>query len=116
MIRLLLIALLSLPLAGIPFRALGQTPDPDDIPRSQRTPIPAPVVAKGPCKPIEGPIVPGMKLYLKGDKRLIGSVTTYRPKQLFADGKTREGVKIQLISGKATWLPADTVRHLYLTQ
>jgi hypothetical protein len=116
MIRFLLIAVLSLPLAGIPSQALSQTPDPDDIPRSQRTPTPAPVVAQGPCKPIAGPIVPGMKLYLKSDKRLIGSVTLYRPKQLFADGKTREGVKIQLVSGKATWLPADSVKQLYVTQ
>jgi hypothetical protein len=103
--------LLALPVAATP----QDSPD-DDAPGHRPKSGPPLVVAKGPCKKIEGKLELGMKLYLMIDHRLIGEVTVYRPKHLFPDGKSREAVKLKLTDGKYTWLPADTARRIYVTQ
>jgi hypothetical protein len=79
-------------------------------------PGPPLIVAKGPCKKIGEKFEVGMKLYLTTDHRYIGEVSVYRPSHLFADGKSREAVKVKLADGKSTWLPADTARRIYVTQ
>lgn len=110
-LQTLVLLLLAMPLAA----AAEDAPDDGSLGRRSKVGPPL-VVAKGPCKKIEGKLQVGMKLYLMMDHRLIGEVTVYRPKQLFSDGKSREAVKLKLANGKYTWLPADTVRRIYVTQ
>jgi hypothetical protein len=89
---------------------------PDDMEHGHSPKAGPLVVAKGPCKKIGPTFETGMKLYLMTDHRLIGEVTGYRPSHLFADGKSREAVRLKLADGKSTWLPADTARRIYVTQ
>jgi len=110
-LQTLVVFLLALPVA-----ATAQEPPDDDAPGHRAKSGPPLVVAKGPCKKIEGKLEVGMKLYLMTDHRLIGDVTVYRPSHLFADGKSREAVKLKLANEKYTWLPADTARRIYVTQ
>jgi hypothetical protein len=116
MTRKTILQTLVLFLLALPFAATAQD-SPDDGSLGHRSKSGPPlVVAKGPCKKIEGKFELGMKLYLMNDHRLIGEVTVYRPKHLFPDGKSREAVKLKLADGKSTWLPADTARRIYVTQ
>ena len=94
----------------------GQLPPEFEPPGYSDKPGPPPAVAKGPCKKIGEKFEVGMKLYLTTDHRFIGEVTVYRPSHLFADGKSREAVKVKLADGKSTWLPADIARRIYVTQ
>jgi hypothetical protein len=112
--KTILSMLLSLSAFSVP--AAAQEPPEDGADGHRAKPGPPPVVAKGPCKKVEGKFVTGMKLYLMTDHRLIGEVTAYRPSHLFQDGKSREAVKLKLADGKNTWLPADTARRIYVTQ
>lgn len=97
--------------------ALRSEPD-EDYPHQSRTaegqkPTPRP---QGPFRKIGGKITPGMKLFLVTDKRYIGEVVEWRASHPFPDGKPREGVKVKLAEGRLVWLPADTVRRIYLTK
>ena len=110
------LAALLLCLSALAVPAAGQMTPPDDDTPGHRKPAAPLVVAKGPCKKIGEKFEVGMKLYLTTDHRFIGEVALYRPSHLFADGKSREAVKVKLADGKSTWLPADTVRRIYVTQ
>jgi hypothetical protein len=72
---------------------------PDDTERGYRKKTEKLIVAKGPCKKIDGKFENGMMLFLMTDHRWIGEVTAYRPSHLFQDGKTREAVRIRLADG-----------------
>jgi hypothetical protein len=116
MTRKTILLTLLLSLSTLPHAMTAQDP-PDDLEFGHRAKGgPPPVVAKGPCKKIEGKFEVGMKLFLMTDHRLIGEVTVYRPSHLFPDGKSREAVKVKLPTGKSTWLPVDTARRIYVTQ
>jgi hypothetical protein len=91
-------------------------PDDEAEAPGYRKVVPPPVVAKGPTKKIGEKIEVGTKLYLMTDHRLMGEVAAYRLSHLFPDGKSREAVKMKPPTGKAVWIPADTVRRIYVTQ
>ena len=109
------LAALVLCLSALAIPASAETPPDDDTPGHRKPSAPL-VIAKGPCKKIGEKFEVGMKLYLTTDHRYIGEVAVYRPSHLFADGKSREAVKVKLADGKSTWLPADTARRIYVTQ
>lgn len=113
---LLLILAISLPALPRTGRAETPTEAQEYENKGKGRPGPPVVVAKGPCRKIDGKFENGMKLYLTTDRRLIGEVTAYRPSHLFPDGKSREAVRLKLTDGKSTWLPADTARRIYVTQ
>ncbi len=114
--RTISVAALVVFLAAHPGSAGGPPEDEDGPHRPSSSQAPPPKPSPGPYRKIERKITEGMKLFLVTDKRYMGEVVEWRQSHPFPDGKAREGVKVKLAGDKLSWIPADTVRRIYLTK